>query len=189
MDLSKFKTSDWLKVGGGALMLIAGFLDWVTIDYAGMDLGGGGNAFDFFWTGTVPWILVVATAVMTFLLIAGMMKPGSLPWTMIFLAATAVATLLMLIRVIFNPLEGKDLMESSGADIGRGIGMIGCAIGSILALVGSVQGFTAAGGNLADLKDPNKIKASFSTGQGGQSAPPPPPPGATPPPPPPPPVG
>lgn len=57
MDFSKFKTSDWLKVGGAAGFLIFGFFDWVTVDGpAGFgSLGSaGGNVFDFFWTGTLP---------------------------------------------------------------------------------------------------------------------------------------
>ncbi len=32
MDFSKFKTPDWLKVGGAAVFLIAGlFLDWAKL--------------------------------------------------------------------------------------------------------------------------------------------------------------
>jgi len=144
VDLSKFKTSDWLKVGGAVLILICGFLEWVTIEFSGFGESfsdGGGNAFDFFWTGTLPWLLVVATGVITLLLAGGMMKAGSTPWTMILLAATALATLLLLIRVIFNPLEGKDFLEAGGAEVGRGFGMLGSALGGILALAGSFMAF------------------------------------------------
>ncbi len=61
MDFSKFKTSDWLKAGGALGFLIFGFFSWVKIDF-GADLGfavddSGGNVFDFFFTGIVPWIL------------------------------------------------------------------------------------------------------------------------------------
>lgn len=37
MDLSKFKTSDWLKVGGGAVFFIAGFLSWWTFEIEGFE--------------------------------------------------------------------------------------------------------------------------------------------------------
>lgn len=193
MDFSKFKTSDWLKVGGALAFLIFGFLDWISISVpaGGFDIGdtSGGNVFDFFWTGELPWALVLATGVISFLLVAGIMKKGSLPWPLIFLAATGLASLLMLIRIIFNPLEGKDTLESFGYDVGRGIGMWGSTIGTLVACAGAFMGFTESGGSLADLKDVNKMKGQFGGSAGGGTPPPPPPPGMTPPPPPPPPAG
>ena len=182
MDFSKFKTSDWLKIGGGVVFLVFGFMSWITTTYAGKDVPGAdsGNVFDFFWTGTLPWLLVIATAIVTFLLINGTMKAGGLPWPLIMLGATGLAALLLLIRVIFNPLEGKDLAEAAGFDVGRGIGMIGSAIGGCVAFAGSLMGYTESGGNLSDLKDMNKMKSQFG---GGGGTPPPPPPGMPPPPP------
>ncbi len=76
MDLSKFKTSDWMKIGGAIGFFIFGFFSWVTVDGpAGFgSADAGGNVFDFFWTGTLPWLLVIATGVITFLLVQGVMK-------------------------------------------------------------------------------------------------------------------
>ena len=69
MDFSKFKTHDWLIVGGGAGMFLFGFFNWIKISAIGGIAGGStGNAFDFFFTGTVPWLLLVASAVVTVLL-------------------------------------------------------------------------------------------------------------------------
>jgi hypothetical protein len=191
VDLSKFKTSDWLKVGGGLGFLIFGFFNWISYSVDGAEgfgtSGSDGNVFDFFFTGTIPWILVIGTAVITVLLVMGTLKPGSLPWPLIMLAATALAVLLLLIRLLFNPLDGKDEAEALGIDVGRGIGMWLSTLSAIVALVGAFLGFKESGGDLNDLKDMNKLKGQFS-GAGGDSAPPPPPPppGATPPPPPPP---
>ncbi len=188
MDLSKFKTSDWLKVGGAIGFLIFGFFEWVTIDGpSGIgSVGGGGNVFDFFWTGTLPWILIIATAVITFLLVTGTMKAGSLPWPLIMLGATGLAALLLLIRLLFNPIDGSDALEGSGFSVGRGIGMILSVLAGLAAFAGAFLGFKESGGDLSDLKDMNKIKGAF---QGADdSNPPPPPPGMTPPPPPPPPA-
>ena len=175
MDLSKFKTSDWLKVGGAAVFLVFGFFDWVTVEYAGFGAGSGGNVFDFFWTGTIPWILVLGTGILTFLMAAGMMNKGNLPWSLIFLAATGLAALLLLIRVIFNPLEGKDAVEAIGGSVGRGFGMYLSVIGGLAACAGAVMGFQEEGGSMSDLTDMNKIKGQFG-GNGGGSTPPPPPP-------------
>jgi hypothetical protein len=145
--------------------------------------------FDFFWTGTLPWILVIATGVITFLLATGTMKPGSLPWPLIMLIATGIAALLLLIRFIFNPLAGSDALEAAGISFGRGIGMILSVISGLVAFAGAFMGFKESGGDFNDLKDMNKLKGAFQGG-GSNSAPPPPPPppGMTPPPPPPPPA-
>jgi hypothetical protein len=172
MDFSRFKTHDWLIVGGGVLMLVFGFVDWISIDVDGIGGGGGGNAFDFFWTGTIPWILLVGAAVVVVLRVQGTLK-DNLPWPMILLAATALATLLLLIRFIFNPLEGKDEFEAIGGEVNRGIGLILCTIAGIVSLVGAFLGFQAGGGNVKDLTDMNKIRGSFNTGSSTDTPPPP----------------
>ncbi|MFM8847506.1 MAG: hypothetical protein ACKOHN_05585, partial [Actinomycetota bacterium] len=115
MDFSKFKTSDWLKVGGAIGFLIFGFLNWLSVDY-GADFGGasesGAKVFDFFFTGTIPWILVLATGIITLLQLTGTMKGGKANWPMLMLLANGVAALLILIRLVFNPLDGKDALEA-----------------------------------------------------------------------------
>lgn len=173
MDLSKFKTSDWLLIGGGVGMLIFGtFVDWVKVEFAGFGASGG-NAFDFFFTGTVPWILLIGVAVVTFLRAQGTIK-DTLPWPLIIVFATLLAALLLLIRFIFNPgAEGTD----------RALGMIVSVLSGIVAAVGGVMGFTASGGDLKDLTDVNKLKGAFDKGgasAGGSDMPPPPPPPAPP---------
>jgi hypothetical protein len=178
MDFSKFKTPDWLIVGGGVAVLIGGlFLKWITVDF-GFGSASAGNAFDFFFTGTIPWLLVIASAVVTVLVIMEVLSKDQAPWTMIVLAATALATLLLLIRVLFNPGVGE------GG--GRGMGMYLTFIGAAVAFAGAFLNFQASGGDIKDLTDVDKLKASFSKG-GGSSAemPPPPPPSEQAPPPPP----
>lgn len=180
MDFSKFKTPDWLMIGGGVGIFVFGFLKWVTVSFEGVDLGGGGNVFDFFWTGTIPWILLIASAVVTVLLIQGTLKQDQLPWPLVLLAATVLASLLLLIRLIFNPIEGSG--GAFGGEIGRGIGMILSVISGLVATAGAFLNFQASGGDIKDLTDVDKLKASFSKG-GGDDTPPPPPPPAPPAPP------
>lgn len=187
MDVSKFKTSDWLKIGGGALMLIAGFLPWGRFEFGGFG-SRSWNAFGFFFRGTIPWLLVVGVGVIAFLLITDMMKAGSTPWSLIMIGAAGLATLLVLIMLLTGP--SKD-----GVDLDRGIGLFLGFIAAVASLVGSVMGFKESGGDLNDLKDFDKLKSAFGSrgsgsagGSGGSgSSPPPPPTGGTPPPPPPPP--
>ena len=183
--MSSFRVSDWLIVAGGVVMLILGqFLDWATLEW----LGGGNGPFDYFFTGGLAWLLTVAAGVIAFLLAANVIKRETAPWPLILLAATGVATLLMLIRLI---LGGGAVV---GIDLDRGPGMYVAFIAAAVALAGSVMKFTETGGNLRDLTDPDRLRGAFDRPDrrppeppGGAAPPPPPPPtgGGTPPPPPP----
>jgi hypothetical protein len=181
MDFSKFKTPDWLIVGGGIAVIIGGlFLPWITVSFAGFS-DSAGNAFDFTLTGALPWLLVVASAVVTVLVIMEVLAKDQAPWTMIVLAATALAAVLLLIRILFNPGVGE------GG--GRGMGMYLTFLGAAVAAAGAFLNFQAAGGDIKDLTNVDKLKASFAKSDGGSDEMPPPPPPAgdqTPPPPPPP---
>jgi hypothetical protein len=175
MDFSKFKTSDWLKVGGAIAFFVFGFFAW--IDFGGLIHF---NVFHFFWTGTVPWMLLMLTGAITALLALDIMKPGKLPWPLIMLGATGLAAFLLLIRLLFNPFP---------FEVDRGFGMVAGTIAALVAFAGAFQAFKEAGGDLNDLKDVEKLKSQFGmTAAHGDSSPlpppPPPPTGNTPPPPP-----
>jgi len=151
VDFSKFKTSDWLKIGGAIGFFIFGFFHWTTVSIAGFGSDSGWNVFHFFLTGTVPWILVIGTGVITVLLASGKLKAGTAPWPLIMLVATGLAALLLLIRLLFNPIDGKSEIEAAGGDVGRGIGLILSAISGFVAFAGAVMGFKEAGGEFGDL--------------------------------------
>jgi hypothetical protein len=170
VDLSKFKTGDWIMIAAGVVMLIFGLaLDWASIDTAFGSASGNGP-FDYFFTGGIAWLLVVAVGVVAALLATGVLKPGGVQWPVILVLASALATLLMLIRII---LGGGD---EAGFDLDRGSGMYVAFIAAIASLVGAVMAFRAAGGDLNDLKDVNKLKGAFGAKTGGDAATPPPPP-------------
>ena len=178
MDFSKFKPSDWLKAGGGLVMLIAYFLTWwgfsASSQFGSVDISYSGS--DYFFTGTVPWILIVAIGVLTVLAALGTFKlPANIPAPLVFLGASALALLLVIIRFLS---DGIDYAGDTGLE--RGAGLYLALLAAIAVLVGSVLGFKESGGNLNDLKDVNKLKSSF----GGPAGGPPPPPGMQPPPPP-----
>jgi hypothetical protein len=166
MDLSKFKTSDWLKVGGGALFFSAGFMSWWKVDLG--DLGSvGANGWDYFFTTGIAWLLLVAVAVITVLRVMNIKVPADLPWPLVMLAATLVSLLLVLIRFLSDGvgIDGSGLSRGTGAFLGM--------IGAIAALAGAVMGFKESGGDFNDLKDVNKLKAEFA--KGGDDTPSPPP--------------
>ena len=84
---------------------------------------------------------------------------------------------------MFNPIDGKDLIESAGGDVGRGIGMILSVLAGLVATAGAYLNCQASGGNLKDLTDVDKLKSSFAKDDGNDEMPPPPPPAAPPAPP------
>ncbi len=171
MDFSNFKTPDWLMIGGGAAMLILGFtLDWTSVD-TGFGSASGDGPFDYFFTGGIAWLLVVAIGALAAANALGKLPPTQ-PWPLIFLVGAGVATLLMLLRIILGA-------RFDFAD--RGIGMYGAFIWSAVAAAGAFLNFQASGGDIKDLTDVDKLKASFSKGETkSDDMPPPPPPPAPP---------
>lgn len=178
MDFSKIKTPDWLMIGGGAAMLILGFvLPWSSVSAFGASSTGDGP-FDYFLTGGIAWLLIVAVGILALLRALEKMS-DSQPWPLIFLVAAALATLLMLIQLI---LGGREVLPGFDAD--RGIGMYGAFVWSAVALAGAYLNFKAAGGELSHLTDMDKLKSSFSgNDSGGEGLDEPPAPPAPPPPP------
>lgn len=175
MDFSKFKTPDWLMIGGGAAMLVLGFaLDWTSVD-TGFGSASGDGPFDYFFTGGLAWLLVVAVGALAAANAMGKLPPSQ-PWSLILLGGAGLAMILMLLRILLGA-------RFDFAD--RGIGMYGAVVWTAIALAGAFMNFQATGGNVKDLTDIDKLKASFSKGDAGNGndMPPPPPPPAPPTPP------
>ncbi len=154
MDVSRFRVGDWVLVAAGVVMLVLGLaVHWATIDANGRSFGGARNAFDYFFTGGVAWLLVVAAGVITFLLAARVIQRGTTPWTRLILGGAALATLLMLIRVVIG--GGADQrIGNQDVTLGRGAGMFIALLAAIGALVGALL-------NLRDEGD--SVSAIFST--------------------------
>ncbi len=152
MDFSKFKTADWLKVGGAAGMLIFGFFDWAKFDFMGISTSGN-NVFNYPVRGLLSWVLVVGVGVVTILMSQGK-TVGKFQWPIISVLATAVATILMLLLIVMGP-------DDSGVDFKPAFGLWLSFISTVVALAGSVLSFQSGGGNLKDLTDVDKLKKGF----------------------------
>jgi hypothetical protein len=164
MDLSKFKTPDWLKVGGALGFLIFGiFFDWAKISEFGFTVTGN-NAFSYPLRGLISLILILVVGVTTFLAVQGK-SVGKVQWPLVHVVASGISTLFVLLLVILGP-------DDDGFDLKPAIGLWLSLVAAVVVLAGSVMAFTGGGGNLKDLTDVNKLKGSF----GGDSTPPPPPP-------------
>jgi len=168
VDFSKFRTSDWLMVGGGAAMLILGFvLPWTTVSFAGISDSGDGP-FDYFFPGGIAWLLIVAVGVLALLGAIGNL-PDTQPWPLILLGLSGLGTLLMLIQILMGPR-----FDQPG--FSRGIGMWLAVVWAVIATVGAVMSFQAGGGTMKDLTDMEKLKSSFGDKDRDGTPPPPPPP-------------
>ncbi len=144
--LKALKVNDWLVVAGGVLVLVFGLARWFSweVDNAGVRLEGKSNAFDYLLTGVVPWLLVVGAAIVTVLLATETLNRGKLPWELILLGATALAFVLIVIRLIVSDdpnISGTDV----DVDVSRGIGIWMSALGALVALVGAFIGFRNTG--------------------------------------------
>ena len=100
-------------VAGGLGMLIFGlFFDWAKIDFMGVSATDG-NAFD--WArGWLSWILVIGTAVIAVLSTTGKLAAVKLPWNIVMVLASALATLFMVLLMITGALMN---FTGSGGDL------------------------------------------------------------------------
>jgi H+/Cl- antiporter ClcA len=163
VEFDKFRASDWLMAGGGALMLISGLLPWVkAVGPQGLSKM---NAFDFTLTGAVPWLVLVGSGVLAFLVAAGVVQPAGMRWPLVFLFANTGSTVLVLIRLLFNPIDGKQTFEEVGGSLTFGIGLYGAVVACVVATTGAVVSYTEHGGDLRDLADLDKMRAMISGGR------------------------
>src|SRR6188768_144045 len=133
LDFSKFKIQDWLMIGGGAAMLILGnVLDWTKVEFGQFSTSGDGP-FNYFFTGGIAWILVVGVGVLALLDQLGKL-PSTQPWPLIFLGASGLAAILMILRILLGA-------RFDGAD--RGVGMYGAVVWTGISLAGAIMNFTA----------------------------------------------
>ena len=142
--LNKLKPTQYLVVVGGALVFIFGLLKWfswnVKVDNV-VQASDKENAFDYLFTGVVPWILVGGVALVTVLLATGALNPGRVPWPLVTLAATVLGAVLIVIRVIKGP--DVDTAGTADLDYSRGIGLWVSLIGAIVAAVGAFLTYQA----------------------------------------------
>jgi hypothetical protein len=172
LDVSRFRVGDWVLTAAGAIMLVLGLgVHWATVHASGRDYGGARNAFDYPLTGGLAWVLTVAAGVVTFLVAARLVGPGRTPWTRLTVAATALATLLMFVRLTSG--GGADQrIGNQQVTLGRGPGMLIAVAAAAAALVGALLNLRAEDDSVA------AMWASLTRrGDDGRSSLPPPTPG------------
>jgi hypothetical protein len=182
LDVSRFRVGDWVLVAAGTVMLILGLaLHWATIDAGGQRVGGTLNAFDFPFTGGIAWLLTVASGVLAFLLAGRLVHGGTVPWTRVQVVAGAVATLLMLVRLLLGAGDDFDI-GNQRVSVGRGSGMYVALLAAVAGLVGAILNHRAEGGTWHDLRSADSWRAAGGSPRtdDADSPLPPPPPGTPP---------
>ncbi len=142
--MNKLKPTEYMVVAGGAIVLIFGLLKWFSWDVKEngvVVVSDKSNAFDYLLTGVLPWLLVAGAAAVTLLLATGALNPGRVPWPLAVLAATALGTVLVIVRLLMGP--DVDSAASASVDSSRGIGLWLSAVGSIVAAVGAFLTYQA----------------------------------------------
>jgi hypothetical protein len=167
VDLTKFKMPDWLIVGGGAVVFLFGFFDW-------FDTGSvSSSAFKFTLTGVIPWLLIVGSALLAFQIRTGLLRTAKWPWPMIFMAATGLGTLLILVRLILGADADDFIAGAPDVSVRRKFTLWLCFLGGLAATAGAFMSFTMAGGKLNDLPLIGRLRAGRSASlKRGRSRPP-----------------
>ena len=138
--------------------------------------GGRGTRIDCPFAGGLAWLLrVVAAGVMAFLLAGSLVQAGRVLGPGQAVSATAVATLLLLVRMAVGP--GADQrIGNPDVTLGRGAGMLIALLAAIAALVGALLNLRAEGDSIkaifASLSKPGDHGAARQADEAGPLPPP-----------------
>ena len=141
MDLKKLTTNDWIIAGGCIAVFIGVFLPWIGADsvcVGGFCVGGGSvSGFHYFFQGTIPWLLAIG--VLAVMIIRKFVpnvnlpdKVGNFTWNQVILAASALAAVLVILRL---------LTGDSGLD--RKLGLYLSSLGAVAMVVGAFLKYQA----------------------------------------------
>ena len=122
-DLKKVTTNDWILAGGCIAVFFGVFFPWFSVGglrpWISIALSGDVNGFHYFFQGTIPWIIAIAVLVLLVLrkFFAGEVKmpdrAGSLTWSQVYLIASAVAAVLVLLRLLMGDSGLDEGLEAS----------------------------------------------------------------------------
>lgn len=133
MDLNKLTTSDKVIAGSGILLFIAYFLPWFKVDFGvGGSVSASGGDVGFLWA-TLPMLLgLIAAAVV----IANKLFDVKLPdlpitWGQAFLAAGALAAVLVVLKLIIGE-DPSEIIERAFGLFLAALAAIGLAVGGYL---------------------------------------------------------
>jgi hypothetical protein len=141
-DLKKVTTNDWILAVGCLAVFFGVFFKWFAVGggtVAGFSIPEVSvNGFHYFFQGTIPWVIAIGIIVLLVLHrffaedVNMPERAGSLSWNQVYLIASAVAAVLVLLRL---------LTGDNGTD--RKFGLWLTSIGVIVMVVGAYLKFQA----------------------------------------------
>jgi hypothetical protein len=140
MDLSQLGQSAKIAGGAGIALLIVMFLPWydVSAEFSGFSASESGNAWEVF--SFIDLVLfVTAVAAIAVAVLAAQNRTAALPVPpgQLLLGLGALATLLVLFRIISVPDGGVDV---DGVDVGRSFGVfLGLICAAAIAYAGKLM--------------------------------------------------
>lgn len=140
-QIKKFTTNELIILAGALLVFIGTFMKWFKVDGFG-DISV--NGFEYFFQGTIPWILSIAVAaVVVIRKVAPNVKLPDLPlpWNQVILIAAGLIALLILSRIVS--------VDGPSEVVDRGLGIFLAMLGGIAQVVGAALKFTAKEGDSA----------------------------------------
>ncbi len=128
-----FGTYDAMKIAGGGLFFIGSALTWWQIDFGG-GLRVRANAFDYLVTGIIPFVIILAIALLTLLERTRSLRlPAVVLDPMVHVIAAGLATLLVGWRFVFSDWEAV-----GNTSVTRGPGIYVAVVAALLVLAGSI---------------------------------------------------
>ena len=131
-DTNRLSTGEMIAAISGVVLLISMFLKWYSVSVSGgggilgnTSLGvGSANAWESFGIIDLILFLCAITAIANAVLRA-MARDVDLPWptATIVAAAGALAFLLILFRLLVDPVDVGDVPGTVDVDVGRGLGL------------------------------------------------------------------
>src|SRR4029453_4651630 len=192
MDLNKLSTADRVIGASAIVFLISTFLPWWGKDF-GAEFGVScctdpQNGWDYFLTGLIPLLLVVAMVVVIVLdrFTTTQLPTAPLPWGQVHLIAGATVAVLVVLRLI---IPSNDVPGPVDVDLDRMYGLFIAAIAAIGVGVGGFlkskeaadaeHGGGGGGGGFLKRKGPEDAYSGGPAAYPGPQPPPPPPGGAS----------
>ena len=144
VDLSKLNLGEKLVAGGGIALLIFSFFPWLGFSYGPFSSSGSAWKFTLCWIAVV---LGVAAAAIAIVKLFDVKKPelGAVTWTQVIFVLTALAVLLIVIKLIAGPGTGGVNLSGTGVSKERKIGIFLGLIAAAVQFAGAYMASAATG--------------------------------------------
>ncbi|WAL64648.1 hypothetical protein ORV05_27350 [Amycolatopsis cynarae] len=137
-DLKQVTKLEWMGIGGGLVAFVASFLPWYSFS-AGV-LSGSLSAWSVGIGGWGPVLLLIACGALVLAPRFGRQVPNA---PLIWLIASGVSVLIILLRWVTLPSDPLGGLGGAGFSAGAGFGLFLGLVAAIVSCAGAVPGYLA----------------------------------------------